>query len=69
MATEVIKQLLVKGYDVIGTVRDVDSPKTEILKKLGKVLPGTLKLIGADLLKDGDFDEAVRGSTYVFHVA
>lgn len=30
---------------------------------------GTLDLFEADLLIDGSFDEAVRGSHYVFHVA
>ena len=30
---------------------------------------GTLNLFEADLLIDGSFDEVVRGSHYVFHVA
>lgn len=30
---------------------------------------GTLELFEADLTIDGSFDEAVKGSHYVFHVA
>lgn len=30
---------------------------------------GTLTLFEADLLKEGSFDEAVRGADYVFHTA
>ena len=52
------------------TVRSVSNKeKTAPLVGLGDALPGTLKLYEADLLKDGSFDEAVKGSDYVIHTA
>ena len=69
MATEVIKQLLIKGYDVVGTVRQASGPRLESLEKLGTVLPGSLKLVEADLLVPGSFDDAIEGASYVFHIA
>ena len=39
------------------------------LYKLGDGKPGNLTLFQADLLKDGSFDAAVEGCTYVFHTA
>lgn len=39
------------------------------LHSLAAALPGTLELFEADLTIDGSFDEAVKGSHYVFHVA
>ena len=34
-----------------------------------QALPGKLSLHEADLLKDGSFDEIVKGADYVFHMA
>ena len=70
MATELIRQLLLKGYNVTGTVRSLtDISKVSHLQKLGDALPGHLELREADLLVDGSFDDIVKGSTYVFHTA
>jgi saccharopine dehydrogenase-like NADP-dependent oxidoreductase len=70
VATEVINQLLVKGYNVRGTVRSVAATdKVAHLHKLGEALPGKLTLHEADLLKEGSFDEVVKGADYVFHTA
>ncbi len=70
MATELIRQLLVKGYNVRGTVRSLaDAGKVSHLQKLGEALPGLLELKEADLLVDGSFDDVVTGCTYVFHTA
>ncbi|KAK9804404.1 hypothetical protein WJX72_011202 [[Myrmecia] bisecta] len=70
VATELIKQLLSKGHNVRGTVRDpAASAKTAHLRALGDALPGTLTLVAADLSVPGSFDNAVDGATYVFHVA
>lgn len=70
MATEVINQLLAKGYNVRGTVRSVAAKdKVAHLVKLGEALPGKLTLHEADLLKQGTFDEVVKGADYVFHTA
>lgn len=70
IATEVCKQLLEKGYIVRGTVRSTsDAKKVAHLKALGDALPGTLTLHEADLLKEGSFDEVVKGAKYVLHLA
>ncbi|KAK9915197.1 hypothetical protein WJX75_006019 [Coccomyxa subellipsoidea] len=70
VATELINQLLSKGYTVRGTVRSVsDASKVQHLTKLGNALPGKLELREADLLQEGSFDEVVRGSTFLFHTA
>jgi len=51
-------------------VRSVSNKdKVEHLEKLAAALPGTLTLHEADLLKEGSFDEVVKGADYVFHTA
>ena len=63
-------RLLLQGYNVRGTVRSTSNKeKTAPLVGLGEALPGSLKLYEADLLKDGSFDEAVKGVNYVIHTA
>ncbi|KAK9829424.1 hypothetical protein WJX72_005769 [[Myrmecia] bisecta] len=70
VATELVKQLLERGYTVRGTVRSVhNKEKVHHLELLGKALPGTLELVEADLLKEGSFDEILQGCKYVFHTA
>lgn len=70
IATQLVKQLLEKGYNVKGTVRSLSAKeKYEHLEALGSVLPGHLTLHEADLLKEGSFDEVVKGTDYVFHTA
>lgn len=69
IATELIKQLLEKGYDVRTTVRSKDPKKIATLTALGEALPGTLELFEADLLTDGSFDAATKGTHFVFHTA
>ncbi|KAK9841363.1 hypothetical protein WJX74_004546 [Apatococcus lobatus] len=70
VATELVKQLLEKGYDVRATVRSVSAKeKVRHLELLGQALPGNLVLCEGDLLKPGSFDEAVKGADYVFHTA
>ena len=54
VATEVVKQLLEKGYDVRATVRSISAKeKVQHLELLGKALPGNLILVEGDLLKPG----------------
>ena len=68
IAGHVVKQLLDAGHTVKGTCRDPLSTDMDYLRDL----PGAsdrLELFPADLLADGSFDKAVRGCTYVFHVA
>lgn len=70
IGSEVVKQLLEKGYTVRGTVRSkANTSKVQHLLKLSDALPGNLELFEADLLKAGDFDEVVRGADFVLHTA
>ena len=70
IGSEVVKQLLEKGYVVRGTVRSkANTSKVQHLLKLADALPGKLELFEADLLKAGDFDEVVRGADFVLHTA
>ncbi|MBA0619719.1 hypothetical protein Godav_005528 [Gossypium davidsonii] len=69
LASWLVKRLLLSGYHVIGTVRD---PANE--KKLAHLwrLDGAkerLKLVKADLLEEGSFDDAIMGCQGVFHTA
>ena len=77
MGSEIVHQLLSKGYDVVATARSVgdnDSSggggggRCSHLVALPSVLPGTLELQAADLLKEGSFNEAVKGFYFIFHV-
>jgi nucleoside-diphosphate-sugar epimerase len=70
VASQLVKQLLEKGYNVKGTVRSLaNKEKHEHLEALGSALPGRLSLHEADLLKEGSFDEIIQGVDYVFHTA
>ena len=70
VASQLIAQLLTKGYNVRGTVRSLaDAQKVQHLQKLSAALPGQLELREADLLVEGSFDEVVKGATVVFHTA
>ncbi|CAL8468857.1 g8398 [Coccomyxa elongata] len=70
VATELVKQLLEKGYNVRGSVRSLsNADKVQHLIKLGSALPGKLELTEADLLEEGSFDGVVQGSNFLFHTA
>lgn len=70
IGTELVKQLLEKGYNVKGTVRDTSNhEKTQHLTKLAEALPGKLTLHAADLTKEGSFDSILKDADYVFHTA
>ncbi|CAE7756984.1 TKPR1 [Symbiodinium sp. KB8] len=69
LASELVKQLLERGYTVHGTVRSLKNPdKVDHLKKL-KGADERLKLFEADLLKEESFKEPVKGCSCVFHTA
>eukprot|EP01138_Halocafeteria_seosinensis_P004446 gb/GECG01004548.1/.p1 GENE.gb/GECG01004548.1/~~gb/GECG01004548.1/.p1 ORF type:complete len:330 (+),score=41.68 gb/GECG01004548.1/:1-990(+) len=69
IASELVRQLLEKGYTVKATVRDVNNPnKTDHLKKL-EGAQERLTLKAANLLEPGSFKEAVAGCSIVFHTA
>ena len=58
IAGEVIHQLLQRGYRVKGSVRSLnDESKVQHLKQL---FP-EVELFEADLLKEGSFDEGLKG--------
>ena len=78
VGSEIVHQLLAKGYDVVATARSVGGDvggsgngggRCAHLVALASVLPGTLELKAADLLKEGSFDEAAKGCDFIFHVA
>ena len=62
-------ELLRQGYEVVGTVRSrVKADATRIA--IAKVAPvDGLSFVEADLLSDKGWDDAMKGCTYVMHVA
>jgi nucleoside-diphosphate-sugar epimerase len=69
VASELIKQLLTKGWTVRATVRSETAGKVRPLLALADALPGNLEIFEADLLVPGSFDAAFAGCRYVFHTA
>lgn len=66
-----IKQLLNEGYSVKTTLRSL-TRKDEVnnlLRQAGTSSLEKLSFVEADLTKDHNWDEAVKGCTYVLHVA
>jgi len=60
------KLLVQRGHQVIGTVRSLaDETKVSHLRQQ---LP-QVQLFEADLLKDGSFDDIIKGAEWVFHTA
>ncbi|XP_061360659.1 tetraketide alpha-pyrone reductase 2-like [Gastrolobium bilobum] len=69
IAAYLIKALLEKGHTVRTTVRNPgDVEKVGFLRELSGA-KDRLKILKADLLLEGSFDEAVRGVDGVFHTA
>ncbi|KAL9250011.1 Phenylacetaldehyde reductase-like protein [Drosera capensis] len=69
IASWMVKSLLLRGYTVRATVRDLKDPqKTEHLLSLDGAQE-RLHLFQANLLEDGSFDSAVDGCEGVFHTA
>ena len=62
-------ELLNKGYEVLGTVRNKDliDQTKETIKKHAPI--EKLSFIELDLLKDDGWDEAAKGCKYIFHIA
>lgn len=71
VALELISQLLVQGYAVHTTVRNLqNTAKVSCLQDLKAQHPeGKLLLFEADLLQPGSFHAAMQGCAVVFHVA
>ena len=62
-------ELLNKGYEVLGTVRNKDliDQTKETIKKHAPI--EKLSFIELDLLKDDGWEKAAIGSKYIFHIA
>jgi nucleoside-diphosphate-sugar epimerase len=70
IASHCVKDLLEQGYSVRGTVRSLkDQRKVAHLHALTGRGGARLDLVEADLTRDAGWREAVRGCTYVLHVA
>lgn len=70
VAAHLVRELLERGYRVRTTVRSTaNAAKTAPLRALGAAHPGQLEIFEADLLREGSFDEAMKGCAVVFHVA
>ncbi|WIA11508.1 hypothetical protein OEZ85_011621 [Tetradesmus obliquus] len=72
VASELIKQLLGKGYKIKATVRcPTDSPRLQYLRDIAQSSCGSLDLVQVPDLQQGSeaLDSALAGSQYVFHVA
>lgn len=70
VAGRLIENLLGKGHTVHATVRNPhDRNAVGHLLALNDGVTSRLKLFAADLLKEGSFDEAMKGCDLVFHTA
>jgi nucleoside-diphosphate-sugar epimerase len=70
IASWVVQQLLEQGYKVNATVRNKSKiAKVDHLLNLQKKFTGKLKLYEADLLKEGSFENAMKGCELVIHMA
>ncbi|KAK8655188.1 hypothetical protein V6N13_107778 [Hibiscus sabdariffa] len=69
VASWLVKQLLLRGYNVNASVRHPNDPrKTQHLLAL-EGAENRLKFFKANLLEDGSFDSVVEGCEAVFHTA
>jgi dihydroflavonol-4-reductase len=67
-----VLQLLEQGYRVRGTVRNAgraDEVREAMVANVGSGATDRLELVEADLTQDDGWADAVRGCTYVLHVA
>eukprot|EP00164_Ancoracysta_twista_P003599 GFYU01004819.1.p1 GENE.GFYU01004819.1~~GFYU01004819.1.p1 ORF type:complete len:372 (+),score=97.63 GFYU01004819.1:71-1186(+) len=70
IASQIIYDLLGKGYQVNGTMRNTsDEEKVKVLMNLRPEAKDNLKLFQANLTSAEGWDEAVKGCTYVLHTA
>eukprot|EP01080_Neovahlkampfia_damariscottae_P006606 gene6606-10769_t len=67
IASHIIEQLLSNGYKVKGTTRTLEESKIEHLKKFKN--SENLQLLKANLTEENSFDEVIKDSEFVMHVA
>lgn len=66
----VVKKLLEQGITVHAAVRNPENKsKIAHLDQLAQELPGEIKYFKSDLLKEGSYEEAMKGCELVFHTA
>lgn len=69
IGSSLVKKLLQKGYTVHATLRNLgDAAKVDLLKSLPNAA-NRLVLFQADIYNPTDFEPAINGCQYVFHVA
>ncbi|KAG6423219.1 hypothetical protein SASPL_113608 [Salvia splendens] len=69
LASFLIKTLLERGYTVHATLKSLgDATKVELLKGLAHA-ETRLKLFEADIYNPTDFEDAIQGCSFVFHLA
>lgn len=70
LGSHVLIQLLNAGYAVRGSMRNL-SRKEELMTNIRPHIPedADVEFVSLDLLKDDGWDEAMKGCTYVQHVA
>ncbi|MGM0646854.1 MAG: SDR family oxidoreductase [Bacteroidota bacterium] len=70
IASWIVSFLLADGHHVVATVRDKNNrEKNAFLHHQQEKYPGKLDLHEADLLKEGSFDEGMKGCDVVIHSA
>ena len=65
----IAEELLKQGYSVVGTVRSLYKAESTKASLASVISVKNLDFVKADLLKDEGWDEAMKGCTYVLHVA
>jgi len=66
----IVKKLLEEGFTVHATVRDPENKESvKFLDALAAKAPGKIVYFKADLLKEGSYDEAMKGCELVYHTA
>lgn len=70
VAGRLVEKLLNEGLTVHAPVRDSsDKSKTKYLDEIAAKSPGKIVYFDADLLKEGSYDEAVKGCELIYHTA
>jgi nucleoside-diphosphate-sugar epimerase len=66
----IVKKLLDEGFTVHAAVRNPENKETvKHLDALAEKAPGKIIYFKSDLLKEGSYDEAMKGCELVFHTA
>ncbi|XP_055802399.1 anthocyanidin reductase ((2S)-flavan-3-ol-forming)-like [Solanum dulcamara] len=69
IASFLVKKLLENGYKVHATLRNLeDKSKVGLLKSLPNA-EGNLKLFQADMYRPEEYEQAIKGCEFVFHMA